>query len=174
MKKNGFTIVEVALVLAIAGLIFLMIFVALPTLQRNQRDAERRDDIAVFLDALKKFQNNNRGALPSEGGNITSDRAEELVNKDVEKPGASSWENLYYSYLNNSFMDPSGEGYGLKVVEYDDNTTNELPEDDANKYVLIVAKQATCDGAKAKKSSNPRKIAVMYKLEGSGVYCANT
>ena len=173
MKKNGFTIVEVALVLAIAGLIFLMIFVALPTLQRNQRDAKRRDDIAVFLDALKKFQNNNRGALPSEGGNITSDRAEKLVNKDVEKPGASSWENLYYSYLNNSFMDPSGEGYGLMVAEYGADT-NELPKNDENKYVLIVAEKATCDGSMAKESSNPRKIAVLYKLEGSGVYCANT
>ena len=37
-KQQGFTIIEVVLVLAIAGLIFLMVFIALPTLQRNQRD----------------------------------------------------------------------------------------------------------------------------------------
>ena len=40
--KGGFTIIEVVLVLAIAGLIFLMVFIALPALQRSQRDTERR------------------------------------------------------------------------------------------------------------------------------------
>ena len=37
-NKKGFTIIEVVLVLAIAGLIFLMVFVALPALQRGQRE----------------------------------------------------------------------------------------------------------------------------------------
>ena len=34
-KQEGFTIIEVMLVLAIAALIFLMVFVALPALQRG-------------------------------------------------------------------------------------------------------------------------------------------
>ena len=46
--RGGFTIIEVVLVLAIAGLIFLMVFIALPALQRSQRDTQRRDDIARF------------------------------------------------------------------------------------------------------------------------------
>ena len=41
-ERGGFTIIEVVLVLAIAGLIFLMVFIALPTLQRSQRDTQRR------------------------------------------------------------------------------------------------------------------------------------
>ena len=41
-SKRGFTVIEVALVLAIAGLIFLMVFIALPGLRASQRDAERR------------------------------------------------------------------------------------------------------------------------------------
>ena len=45
-SKKGFTIIEVVLVLAIAGLIFLMVFVALPALQRSQRDTQRRDERA--------------------------------------------------------------------------------------------------------------------------------
>ena len=40
--KNGFTIIEVVLVLAIAGLIFLMVFIALPALQRSQRDTQKK------------------------------------------------------------------------------------------------------------------------------------
>lgn len=47
MKKlnqdhSGFTIIEVVLVLAIAGLIFMMVFIALPALQRNQRDTKKK------------------------------------------------------------------------------------------------------------------------------------
>ena len=43
--NKGFTIIEVALVLAIAGLIFLMVFIALPALQRNQRDTQRKTSL---------------------------------------------------------------------------------------------------------------------------------
>ena len=41
MKKHklnhGFTIIEVVIVIAVAGLIFLMVFLAVPTLGRSQR-----------------------------------------------------------------------------------------------------------------------------------------
>ena len=43
--RKGFTIIEVVLVLAIAGLIFLMIFIAFPALQRGQRNTQRRRDL---------------------------------------------------------------------------------------------------------------------------------
>ena len=45
-QTKGFTIIEVALVLAIAGLIFLIVFIALPALQRSQRDNARRQFLA--------------------------------------------------------------------------------------------------------------------------------
>ena len=64
MRKRGFTIIEVVLVLAIAGLIFLMVFIALPALQRSQRDTQRKDDLARFITAVTTFQSNNRGNLP--------------------------------------------------------------------------------------------------------------
>ena len=44
--KAGFTIIEVVLVLAIAGLIFLMVFLALPALNRGQRNTQRKRDAA--------------------------------------------------------------------------------------------------------------------------------
>ncbi|MBS7346754.1 MAG: hypothetical protein KIG14_03510, partial [Candidatus Sacchiramonaceae bacterium] len=50
-------------VLAIAGLIFLMVFVALPALQRNQRDAQRRQDLSRLMDAVQRRQMNNRGVI---------------------------------------------------------------------------------------------------------------
>lgn len=69
MKKHklnyGFTIIEVVLVLAIAGLIFLMIFLGLPALQRNQRNTSRKQDYSVIASAIQTYKANNKGEFPT-------------------------------------------------------------------------------------------------------------
>jgi len=67
VKQNtkGFTIIEVVLVLAIAGLIFLMVFVALPSLQSGQRDTARKNDVGAVATAVSNYTANNRGSFPS-------------------------------------------------------------------------------------------------------------
>jgi prepilin-type N-terminal cleavage/methylation domain-containing protein len=62
-NKRGFTIIEVVLVLAIAALIFLMIFVALPALQRNQRDTARKNDAGIVAAAVSSYASNTRSVL---------------------------------------------------------------------------------------------------------------
>ena len=67
MKKHKlyecFTIIEVVLVLAIAGLIFLMVFLALPALQRSQRDTQRKNDIGRLKAAYQQYKANNKGGI---------------------------------------------------------------------------------------------------------------
>lgn len=63
--EKGFTIIEVVLVLAIAGLIFLMVFVALPALQRGQRDAQRKSDLTRISVQMTNYLNSTRGAIPN-------------------------------------------------------------------------------------------------------------
>lgn len=65
-KQSGFTIIEVVLVLAIAALIFLMIFIALPALQRGQRDNARKQDANTVASALNSYRGNKRGSLPNQ------------------------------------------------------------------------------------------------------------
>ena len=60
---NGFTIIEVALVLAIAGLIFLVVFLALPALQNSQKDTARREDVGRVISALQSYETDNGGDL---------------------------------------------------------------------------------------------------------------
>ena len=62
-NKKGFTIIEVILVLAVAGLIFLMVFLALPALQRAQRDTQRKQDMAIVRAAINTYKSNNGGSL---------------------------------------------------------------------------------------------------------------
>lgn len=176
--KKGFTIIEVSLVLAIAGLIFLMIFIALPALRRTQRDSARRDDIMVFLKKVKDFQTNNRGALPT-GDSINYTWGDSTANKD-----SSTWVGFFHEYMGDNFVDPDGVHYNLTIAKCGVNKADDECTADAavgleskpfpNDYKLIIVTQAACYGNKAVGVANPRKVAVLYRLEGAGAYCANT
>jgi prepilin-type N-terminal cleavage/methylation domain-containing protein len=62
-KQRGFTIIEVALVLAVAALIFLVVFLAVPALQRNQRDDARKRDVSNVVQAVVNSVANRNAQL---------------------------------------------------------------------------------------------------------------
>lgn len=62
--QDGFTIVEVVLVLAIAGLIFAMVFIAYPTLRKSMDVRAVKNDISTVRAALESFKSTNRNKLP--------------------------------------------------------------------------------------------------------------
>lgn len=64
-KSKGFTIIEVLIVLAIAGLIMLVVFLAVPALQRNSRNTQRTSDAARALGAGQEVLSNNNGSVAS-------------------------------------------------------------------------------------------------------------
>ena len=182
-QQKGFTLVEVALVLAIAGLIFLMIFVALPTLQRQARDAQRESDMAKFVDMVKKFQTNNRGALPSGSDPVTGENVSE---------GGNSWGGFYFDYLGKNFVDPLGPNYNLVIYQCGegfagdkckDNDVNNMVsslnngtfEDNNNTlHVVVQAKCASDMETGVVAASTVRNMAVLYRLEGGGgIHCEN-
>ena len=183
-KLSGFTLIEVMLTLAIAGLIFLMMFIALPALQRSQRDTTRREDMTNLITAIKKYQSNNRGALPT--------GVPENIITYSSYSGASdqsTWAGLYRDYLGADFVDPSGgENYGLRIARCGEGLTpgaecnatksdaiaNVSDKTFPNGYTISVIISASCNGEQALATANPRKVAILYKLEGGGVYCGNT
>ena len=195
MKKNGFTIIEVALVLGIAGLIFLLMMIALPALQRQQRDTARKEDIDGLIANIKKYQTNNRGALPGGGNTLPTDAT-------FGSGGAkNTWNGFLRDYMDDGFSDPSsGESYNLRILSCSgandtfsgdggvadtpcaDATGSEIetavgnPFENSNfrMYVIVGAKCAGDESVGVLRSSNPRKAAVFYKLEGGGLYCVDT
>jgi prepilin-type N-terminal cleavage/methylation domain-containing protein len=64
-NKKGFTIIEVLIVLAVAGAIMMVVFLAVPALQRNSRNTQRRNDVARLGGAMTEFTQNNNGNLPT-------------------------------------------------------------------------------------------------------------
>ena len=152
--KKGFTIIEVVLVLAIAGLIFLMVFIALPALQRGQRDTQRRDDMARVLSQVSQYQANNGGKIPDE----------------------DSFQRFFKDYLKwgegGEFNDPdTGNPYDV-IYRLCQSSACEIPSDAKVSQVYYLY-HAHCDGEEPKYDSGNRKMAIVTKLEGSGTYCSN-
>ena len=93
-NKKGFTIIEVVLVLAIAGLIFAMVFIALPALQRSQRDHSRENDASVVAAAITRWNsaNRNSGTFSEESLRKYVDKLDQYDKSSelkVATPGAS-------------------------------------------------------------------------------------
>jgi prepilin-type N-terminal cleavage/methylation domain-containing protein len=68
LKKSngeGFTIIEVMIVLVIAGLILLIVFLAVPALQRSARNTSRKSDASALASSMTEYLNNNNGVLPT-------------------------------------------------------------------------------------------------------------
>jgi len=51
-REEGFTIIEVMIVLAIAAVILLIVLLAVPALQRNSRNTQRNNDAATIAAAV--------------------------------------------------------------------------------------------------------------------------
>ena len=63
-QVKGFTIIEVLIVLAIAGLILTIVFIAVPQLQRNTRDSKRQSIASRLSTELQAYASNNGGSFP--------------------------------------------------------------------------------------------------------------
>ena len=169
--KKGFTIIEVVLVLAIAGLIFLMVFVALPALQRSQRDTQRRQDYADLSAAISSYSTNNNGVLA----------------RLVGGKNATSCKNLSTSatqYINKDGKDPNGNDYNLyacNIASFNSAMTaspNTKVPDESSVYVVV---GADCSGSNKDGSAAPgqnsssRSYAVYGYLEGgNNSYCSES
>lgn len=66
-RTTGFTVVELLLVLAIAGVILLLVMMAFPALTRNDRNSRRRQDVAAILEAVSHWELTNSGNFPVTG-----------------------------------------------------------------------------------------------------------
>lgn len=182
---GGFTIIEVVLVLAIAGLIFLMVFIALPQLQRAQRDTQRREDLRRLASAVTQFQTNNNGNIPGQklaAGSTSTIEGDQVIScnaNETSSDGSKDACRLLKTYMNaagateNAYKDPDGIEYSLTIY----GASGELPADFGNSvdHRIYMFTKAKCDGEGiTKDGAQPRDYAIVYKLEGSGTYCGGS
>jgi len=91
--RSGFTIIEVLIVLAIASLIMLVVFLAVPALQRNSRNTQYRTEASRILAGAQEFINNNGSNLPGATDNATilaNANAKNITALTVTNPGTAT------------------------------------------------------------------------------------
>ena len=64
-SNKGFTIIEVMIVLAIAGMIILVVLLAVPAVQRSGRNSAIKTDAGAVAAGISEFSTNNNGAVPT-------------------------------------------------------------------------------------------------------------
>ena len=171
-NKKGFTIIEVVLVLAIAGLIFLMVFIALPALQRSQRNTQREDDFARVLTAVNSFQTNNSGKVPFTFTDSTGSVDQNFVKRYVDEK-CDTTDGVTYTNCGDQFTDPDGTIYTLQAKEKLTANKDNLSLPTTVNHIIYAYVNASCGDSEGtlKVSTGDRQVALVYVEEGGAIYC---
>lgn len=130
MKKRGFTLIEILLVVLIIAILAVVVFVALNPAKRlaDSRDSRRTTDVDSVLSAVHQYVIDNKGALPtglsngmaaqlqigSAGGAALTGNCTVAANAHVDLATPLA------KYLKSMPLDPSGgtaaaTGYAIQV-----------------------------------------------------------
>lgn len=140
-QESGFTIIEVLIVLAIAGLILLIVFLAVPALQRNSRNTQIKNDASAVAGGVSEFLSNNNGQAPT-GASVDPDGT-------VEITGGSGTASATAKVRG---------GTGVTIGASASTTLNDI----------VVVLSSTCDN-NAPTGGSSRSVAVTFNIEdGSG------
>lgn len=149
--QSGFTIIEVMIVLAIAGLIMVVVLVAVPQLQRNQRNEARRSILARISTEISNYSGNNNGRIPISQGDIDGLTDRYLDSINIEDPSSG----VDFAVV----LSGTAPGAGGSIASGD-----------------LVEGQATyrsgykCNGESIT-SSTTRSYAIWTLFEGGAIYC---
>lgn len=151
-RQEGFTIIEVLIVLAIAALILLIVFLAVPALQRSSRNNGRSADAARISATVNSYVANHNGTPPAQ-----ADAAQILSDAGTlgQYPTIVSNTCTLTDNAQDFCIVTGAQGAFAGATSLND---------------LRVATSARCDGATpgAAVGGAPREMAVQYAFESSG------
>lgn len=160
MKRNklklqkGFTIIEVMIVLAIAGLIMVIVFVAVPQLQRSERNTARKNVVDRIKTEVDNYSSNSNGNVPVSTATLNA-----VVNR----------------YLNGVNINDPSSGNPM-VITYHASGASAMPGTTPTGGNLPVVgtvyyrDQTYCNGEALVTGSN-RNYALWTQLEGGAIQC---
>ncbi len=82
-KSRGFTIIEVMIVLAIAGLILAVVLLAVPALQRSQRNNARQGDATHYAGIINDYISNHGGTMPTTMPSTSGETFSQLTSASI-------------------------------------------------------------------------------------------
>jgi len=144
-SKEGFTIIEVMIVLAIAGLIILIVLLAVPAVERNSRNTAIKEDASSVSAAIGEFASNNDGAQPTAA-------------KSTCSTGTASFNNA-------TGTKSDAKVQGSTAVSCGDATTTKVTPTPGTLYVDFGAKCAAVTATDVTPVAQTRATAIVYAIE---------
>ena len=173
-SENGFIIIEVALVLAVAGLIFLVVFLALPALQKSQKDTAAREAVGQTLNIAQNF-------LVDNGDTWVADPSDIQQWIDMENNHFSPYiygqkiANGSTSFAFSSPLGPNLPSANTMQIQLGglcgnnlSSTASASASDGSGVFNVTQNSSATKNG---KSVSNERSAAIAIKLSNGNYYC---
>lgn len=137
-RDEGFTIIEVLIVLAIAGLIMLIVFLAVPALQRNSRNTQRTNDASLI------------------GGSV----GECLANKNGQKTSCDSLAELQAVGLDTTKV--------TQLTTITVNAGDPTMPGDTNSAAIGYTSKCSADGSAVDNAGSDRQVVVLFRIETQG------
>jgi prepilin-type N-terminal cleavage/methylation domain-containing protein len=179
--QKGFTIIEVMIVLAIAGLILVVVLIAIPQLQRNQRNSARQANAARMVSELSNYAGNNNGKIPQDQTELNNMYLRYLAEVNTEDPTTGeSTPIVITTYGSLPFVpaistDPATITYTDVDHDNDSNTPDlRFPQSTGTGElgVAFYATNTSCDGEEVTDvGAGSRNFTLVTVLEGGAVYC---
>ncbi len=157
-KQQGFTIIEVMIVLAIAALIMLLVFLAVPALQRSAANTATREDASRLATGVSSFVSNSNGTMPCTGTQGATNDAQTII----QDAGKLSQLTLTGSCLSTVPVNPPTGSFEVFT------TNGALGGSSWNPNSVAVIEGEKCSGSTAVTSTQPRQIALLYPVENGG------
>lgn len=146
-NQKGFTIIEVMIVLVIAAVILLIVFIAVPALQRNSRNTQLKNDVASVLGQVSEFASNNAGQYP---GSVCSDSSGN-VNMILATTGCTASSTVNTGKVSGTTSVSNGTTAPAAGVT----------------STIVVALNRKCDGNALASGTANRIVAALFNVESS-------
>lgn len=112
---QGYTLIEIVLVLALAGLIMVMVFLTVSQAQKTRRDFQRKRDLSAFVAGVAKFSTNNSGKIPSNQAELNIVEQDYASNAKDPSSG-QNYNDVFRSISVNHDTPDVGRGPGVPAV----------------------------------------------------------
>ena len=149
-RSEGFTIIELLIVLAIAALIILVVLIAVPQLQRNQRNQARQSIAGRIVTEVNNYSGNNNGTLPT-------------ANADATTGFSGGFSTRYLGNVN--INDPQTGTPASGSITFTGTPGTTAGNMDYTTNRICDGEISTTTGASA------RNFALVTRLEGGATYC---
>ena len=165
-NSEGFTIIEVMIVLAVAALILLIVLLAVPALQRNSRNTALKNDASTVAGGISTFESDNEGTVPTL---VTTTYNSTNIPGDTQGAAGTA-------YITNGTNSENVSLQGSTTVVYDatvgdvPTATSKINGTTITTGTIYVINGSTCNGGGAVSATgaSSRTFAIVFLEETSG------